>query len=42
MTTSPASAVLDRNGLDALVKTLASRGRTVVDPTVRDGAVVWS
>ncbi len=40
MTCSPASAVLDRNGLDALIKTLAAQGRTVVGPTVRDGAVV--
>ncbi|MCZ4514707.1 4Fe-4S dicluster domain-containing protein [Streptomyces sp. ActVer] len=42
MTGSPATAVLDRNGLDALVKALAARGHTVVGPTVRDGAVVLS
>ncbi|MBQ0988213.1 4Fe-4S dicluster domain-containing protein [Streptomyces sp. F63] len=35
-----APAVLDRDGLDALVKALAARGRTVIGPTVRDGAVV--
>ncbi|MGP4050383.1 4Fe-4S dicluster domain-containing protein [Streptomyces sp. 2A115] len=40
MTVSPATAVLDRNGLDALIKTLTTQGRTVVGPTVRDGAVV--
>ncbi|MFD7708334.1 4Fe-4S dicluster domain-containing protein [Streptomyces sp. NPDC059786] len=40
MTDSPATAVLDRDGLDALVKTLIAAGRTVVGPTVRDGAVV--
>lgn len=33
-------AVLDRNGLDALVRVLKLRGRTVVGPTVRDGAIV--
>ncbi|MFF8941548.1 4Fe-4S dicluster domain-containing protein [Streptomyces sp. NPDC014864] len=40
MTDSRTTAVLDRNGLDALVRTLRARGRTVVGPTVRDGAVV--
>ncbi|WP_328437206.1 4Fe-4S dicluster domain-containing protein [Streptomyces sp. NBC_00457] len=40
MTDSPRAAVLDRNGLDALVKTLSAQGRTVIGPTVRDGAVV--
>lgn len=35
-----ASAVLDRAGLDALLRALADSGRTVVGPTVRDGAVV--
>jgi len=40
MTDSSTSAVLDRNGLDALVKTLGAQGRTVIGPTVRDGAVV--
>ncbi|MBO1334404.1 4Fe-4S dicluster domain-containing protein [Streptomyces sp. VRA16 Mangrove soil] len=32
--------VLDRSGIDALVAALAAEGRTVVGPTVRDGAVV--
>ncbi|MFD5256353.1 4Fe-4S dicluster domain-containing protein [Streptomyces bobili] len=40
MAGSPRTAVLDRNGLDALVKTLSAQGRTVIGPTVRDGAVV--
>jgi len=40
MTDRLTTAVLDRNGLDALVKHLAGQGRTVVGPTVRDGAVV--
>lgn len=35
-----ATAVLDRAGLDALVTALVADGRTVVGPTVRDGAVV--
>ncbi|MFB7169970.1 4Fe-4S dicluster domain-containing protein [Streptomyces sp. NPDC056254] len=35
-----AEAVLDRNGLDALVQVLRRRGRTVVGPTVRDAAIV--
>ncbi|NBM17737.1 4Fe-4S dicluster domain-containing protein [Streptomyces sp. GC420] len=34
------SAVLDVAGLDALVAVLRARGRTVVGPTVRDGAIV--
>lgn len=33
-------AVLDRDGLEALVVALLAQGRTVVGPTVRDGAVV--
>ena len=33
-------AVLDRDGLQALVAALLAQGRTVVGPTVRDGAVV--
>ncbi|MET9392946.1 4Fe-4S dicluster domain-containing protein [Streptomyces sp. NPDC006624] len=37
---SPADGVLDRDGLDALVRLLDARGRTVIGPTVRDGAVV--
>ncbi|MGW5861545.1 4Fe-4S dicluster domain-containing protein [Streptomyces sp. NPDC055239] len=40
MTTPGATAVLDRNGLNALVAQLVADGRTVVGPTVRDGAVV--
>ncbi len=34
------SAVLDRQGLDALVGALAARGYRVVGPTVRDDAIV--
>ncbi|MDX3763188.1 4Fe-4S dicluster domain-containing protein [Streptomyces sp. AK02-04a] len=40
-TTAP-TAVLDRNGLDALVAALVAQGRTVVGPTLRDGAIVLS
>ncbi|ATL32239.1 4Fe-4S dicluster domain-containing protein [Streptomyces formicae] len=40
MTTTSAAAVLDRNGLNALVAALVASGRTVVGPTVRDGAIV--
>ncbi|MFI1163466.1 4Fe-4S dicluster domain-containing protein [Streptomyces sp. NPDC020801] len=40
MTDSRTTAVLDRTGLDALIKALGAQGRTVVGPTVRDGAVV--
>ncbi|MCL6669944.1 MULTISPECIES: 4Fe-4S dicluster domain-containing protein [Streptomyces] len=40
MTATAAPAVLDRKGLDALVAALVAQGRTVVGPTVRDGAVV--
>jgi ferredoxin len=36
------AAVLDRHGLDALVAVLVAQGRTVVGPTVRDGAIVLS
>ncbi|MFI7341276.1 4Fe-4S dicluster domain-containing protein [Streptomyces sp. NPDC050085] len=36
------TAVLDRGGLDCLIKTLAAHGRTVIGPTARDGAVVLS
>ncbi|MFE7172899.1 4Fe-4S dicluster domain-containing protein [Streptomyces sp. NPDC057616] len=35
-----APAVLDQDGLAALVEALVADGRTVVGPTVRDGAVV--
>ncbi|MGW3942954.1 hypothetical protein [Streptomyces phaeochromogenes] len=34
------STVLHRDGIGALVKALSARGRTVIGPTVRDGAVV--
>ncbi|MFF1682256.1 4Fe-4S ferredoxin, partial [Streptomyces sp. NPDC058256] len=40
MTTAGTTAVLDRAGLSALVAALAADGRTVVGPTVRDGAAV--
>ncbi|WP_405539769.1 4Fe-4S dicluster domain-containing protein [Streptomyces sp. NBC_00075] len=40
MTAGPAPAVLDRNGLNALVAALVARGRTVIGPTVADGAIV--
>jgi ferredoxin len=35
-----ASAVLDLAGLDALLCALAAEGRSVIGPTVRDGAIV--
>ncbi|MFD1663019.1 4Fe-4S dicluster domain-containing protein [Streptomyces caeni] len=35
-----AEVVLGRDGLDALVRVLRRRGRTVIGPTVRDGAIV--
>ncbi|GAA3771206.1 4Fe-4S dicluster domain-containing protein [Streptomyces coacervatus] len=37
---SAAPGVLDRDGLGALVAVLVAEGRTVVGPTVRDGAIV--
>ncbi|MGW7409957.1 4Fe-4S dicluster domain-containing protein [Streptomyces sp. NPDC054833] len=40
MTASADPAVLDRDGLTALVAALLTQGRTVVGPTVRDGAIV--
>ncbi|MFF0745445.1 4Fe-4S dicluster domain-containing protein [Streptomyces sp. NPDC004111] len=40
MTTPPATAVIDKDGLHALVAALLADGRTVVGPTVRDGAIV--
>ncbi|MEU6378776.1 4Fe-4S dicluster domain-containing protein [Streptomyces sp. NPDC046909] len=40
MTVTAAPAVLDRDGLDALVAVLVAGGRTVIGPTVRDGAIV--
>lgn len=35
-----AERILDRDGLDALVRILRTRGRTVIGPTARDGAIV--
>ncbi|MFE0357183.1 4Fe-4S dicluster domain-containing protein [Streptomyces nigra] len=40
MTAPAAPATLDRDGLDALVAALVTQGRTVIGPTVRDGAIV--
>jgi ferredoxin len=40
MTIPTDTAVLDRKGLEALVEALVADGRTVVGPTVRDGAIV--
>jgi ferredoxin len=40
MTGTKSPAVLDRDGLDDLVSALVADGRTVIGPTVRDGAVV--
>ncbi|WP_261717504.1 4Fe-4S dicluster domain-containing protein [Streptomyces sp. FZ201] len=40
MTDTQGPAVLDRDGLNALVAELVAQGRTVIGPTVRDGAVV--
>ncbi|MFH8616347.1 4Fe-4S dicluster domain-containing protein [Streptomyces sp. NPDC017979] len=40
MTTVEPAVVLDRTGLGALVDVLRARGRVVVGPTVRDGAIV--
>ncbi|MEU7580126.1 4Fe-4S dicluster domain-containing protein [Streptomyces sp. NPDC041068] len=40
MTTTGFTAVLDRDGLGALVTALVADGRTVVGPTARDGAIV--
>lgn len=34
------AAVLGKDGIDALIRTLRSRGMTVVGPTVRDAAIV--
>ncbi|MFC0602664.1 4Fe-4S dicluster domain-containing protein [Streptomyces palmae] len=38
--TGSAGCVLDRDGMGALVRELRARGRTVIGPTVRDGAIV--
>jgi sulfhydrogenase subunit beta (sulfur reductase) len=35
-----AAAVVELDGLDALLRDLAATGRTVIGPTVRDGAIV--
>ncbi|MGQ4483627.1 4Fe-4S dicluster domain-containing protein [Streptomyces sp. SAS_276] len=40
--TAVPAAVLDRHGLDGLVAALLAQGRTVVGPTVQDGAIVLS
>ncbi|MCC9306090.1 4Fe-4S dicluster domain-containing protein [Kitasatospora sp. RB6PN24] len=40
MTDDDGAAVIDKDGMDALVAVLAARGRTVIGPTVRDGAIV--
>ncbi|MFG2302566.1 4Fe-4S dicluster domain-containing protein [Actinacidiphila glaucinigra] len=40
LTYEAAEAVLDRDGLETLVRVLRRRGRTMVGPTVRDGAIV--
>ncbi|MFJ9566171.1 4Fe-4S dicluster domain-containing protein [Streptomyces fuscichromogenes] len=40
MTVSTPPVVIGREGLDALVAALVAEGRTVVGPTVRDGAIV--
>ncbi|MFE9255230.1 4Fe-4S dicluster domain-containing protein [Streptomyces sp. NPDC006879] len=37
---APTEVVLDRGGLDTLVQVLRQRGRTVIGPVVRDGAIV--
>ncbi|MFI8536572.1 4Fe-4S dicluster domain-containing protein [Streptomyces aquilus] len=40
MSVTAAPALLDRDGLNALVSALVAQGRTVIGPTVRDGAIV--
>ncbi|MEU8995371.1 4Fe-4S dicluster domain-containing protein [Streptomyces caniferus] len=40
MTVDGTTAVIGTDGLDALIRALAARGRTVIGPTVRDGAIV--
>ncbi|MCW8376097.1 4Fe-4S dicluster domain-containing protein [Streptomyces justiciae] len=40
MSVTAAPAMIDRAGLDALVAALVAQGRTVIGPTVRDGAIV--
>ena len=39
--TTPASAVLDQIGLDALLSALTERGYSLIGPTRRDGAIVY-
>jgi hypothetical protein len=39
--TAPTTAFLPRQDLDRLLDALRADGRTVVGPTVRDGAVVY-
>ncbi|MER7154997.1 4Fe-4S dicluster domain-containing protein [Streptomyces lydicus] len=40
MTGDGTTAVIGTDGLDALIRILAARGRTVIGPTVREGAIV--
>ncbi|MFD4137800.1 4Fe-4S dicluster domain-containing protein [Streptomyces sp. NPDC058572] len=40
MTVTTEAAIIDRAGLDALIKALIAQGRTVIGPAVRDGAIV--
>ncbi|MFC8348392.1 4Fe-4S dicluster domain-containing protein [Streptomyces sp. NPDC057280] len=40
MSVTATPALLDRDGLNALVSALVAQGRTVIGPTVRDGAIV--
>ena len=39
--TAPTTAFLPRAGLDRLLDTLRADGRSIVGPTIRDGAVVY-
>lgn len=40
MTATHPEAVIDKDGLDALIRVLTARGRRVIGPTVRDAAIV--
>ncbi|MFI1200817.1 4Fe-4S dicluster domain-containing protein [Streptomyces sp. NPDC020883] len=40
MTGEASTAVIGTDGMAALIRVLAARGRTVIGPTVRDGAIV--
>ncbi|WP_328404313.1 4Fe-4S dicluster domain-containing protein [Streptomyces sp. NBC_00390] len=40
MTVTTQTAIIDRAGLDALIKALIAQGRAVIGPAVRDGAIV--